>query len=347
MKHNTAVHFERMLEDVAHSNGVHDTSKKFYIEPERQQGMIDLQAESSDLLGKINVIPVSAQKGEKIGFGVSSPIASRTNTNNNDRKTKDASGMSSDKYECIQTNSDVHMGYRKLDAWAHMGDFAERYAKHVISQVARDRLMTGFNGTHAADDTDRTAHPLLQDVNVGWLEKVRQKAPERMMGYDSDGAETEDTYNIGSGGTYANLDALVFDAQNSLQDAWHIDSGDQVVLLGRELWVYHGLKLYSNNDAATERNALNLLMASQSIAGLPVAMPPFFPKRGLIVTSYDNLSLYFQADAVRRAIIDNPKRDRVEEYLSSNDAYVVEDYGKFAGVRDGAIKLKNEAGEWY
>ena len=49
---------------------------------------------------------------------------------------------------------------------------------------------------------------------------------------------------------------------------------------------------------------------------------------------------------MRRAIVDNPKRDRVEEYLSSNDAYVVEDYGKLGGVRAGAIKLKATNGAW-
>ena len=49
---------------------------------------------------------------------------------------------------------------------------------------------------------------------------------------------------------------------------------------------------------------------------------------------------------MRRAIIDNPKRDRIEEYFSSNDAYMVEDYGKFAGVRSTAIKLKSANGEW-
>jgi hypothetical protein len=33
--------------------------------------------------------------------------------------------------------------------------------------------------------------------------------------------------------------------------------------------------------------------------------------------------------------------------MSSNDAYVVEDLGKFAAMRSQSLKLKNEAGEWY
>ena len=40
-----------------------------------------------------------------------------------------------------------------------------------------------------------------------------------------------------------------------------------------------------------------------------------------------NLSIYFQDNARRRALIDNPKRDQIENYESSNDAYVVEDFG--------------------
>jgi hypothetical protein len=110
--------------------------------------------------------------------------------------------------------------------------------------------------------------------------------------------------------------------------------------------VNHGLTLYNDNRTATEKNALQVWFAKEAVAGLPTVTVPFFPARGLVVTSYDNLSIYFQTGAVRRAIIDNPKRDRVEEYLSSNDAYVVEDYGKFGAVRSGAVKLKNAEGAW-
>ena len=111
--------------------------------------------------------------------------------------------------------------------------------------------------------------------------------------------------------------------------------------------VNHCLSLYSAaNNSATELNALNLLYANQLIGGLRPVLVPFVPPRGLVVTSFDNLSIYYQSGGMRRAIIDNPKRDRVEEYFSSNDAYVVEDYGKFAGVRSTAIKLKSASGEW-
>jgi hypothetical protein len=37
--------------------------------------------------------------------------------------------------------------------------------------------------------------------------------------------------------------------------------------------------------------------------------------------------VYFQDGARRRRMVDEAKRDRIENYESSNDAYVVEDFG--------------------
>jgi hypothetical protein len=42
-------------------------------------------------------------------------------------------------------------------------------------------IMIGFNGKSTAVTTDRATNPLLQDVNIGWLEKIRTVAPERYM----------------------------------------------------------------------------------------------------------------------------------------------------------------------
>ena len=346
MKNKTRHQFNRMKEQVAEANNVGSVTEKFTVLPAVEQIIVDKMGESSAFLAAINLFPVMEQKGQKLGLGVGQPIASRTNTDSKDRETAYVGSLDGEQYECKQTNFDTHISYRTLDAWAQLDDFQGRYRKAVLQRVSLDRIMTGWNGTNAAPETDRAAHPLLQDVNIGWLEKVRLGAPERMMGYASDGTETTDEFLVGEGGDYGTLDALAFDVMSSLLDPWHVGGDDLVLILGRELWVNHGLTLYNDNRSATDKNALQVWFAKEAIAGLPTVTVPFFPARGLVVTSYDNLSIYFQTGAVRRAIIDNPKRDRVEEYLSSNDAYVVEDYGKFGAVRASAIKLKNAAGDW-
>ena len=52
----------------------------------------------------------------------------------------------------------------------------------------------------------------------------------------------------------------------------------------------------------------------------------------VFITSLDNLSIYFQEGSRRRHVKDAPERDRVETYESSNDAWVVEDFGMVALV---------------
>lgn len=346
MRNETIDRFEKYVEGVARANGVSDVSKKFAIVPGVERKIVDQMAEKSDFLAKINLVGVLEQESEKIGLGIGTPIASRTDTKDEERATQDSLDDDDDKAKCVQTNFDTHVRYEKLDALAAAPDFEARYRKFIMQRMALDRIMTGWNGKQVAKKTNRLANPLLQDVNIGWLEKVRLKRPAGLVGYDSEGKETADEFTIGEGGKYNTLDMLVFDVLYSLLDPWHTGGSDLVVILGRHLWVHYGLSLYSESKAPSERNALQMLFANKLVGGLPPVMVPHFPERGLVVTSFDNLSLYYQTGAMRRAIIDNPKRDRVEEYLSSNDAYVVEDYGKFGGVRPGAIKLKTFQGEW-
>lgn len=323
-----------------HQNGV------IYYTPNAQQISYLATSEQAQFLKEINHLPVDAQLGERIGIGVTRPIASRTKTEDNDRKTSEFSDLAKDQYFCAQTNFDSHINYKTMDSWAHLDKFGDKYGKSLNGQKARDRLMIGFNGTSAAEDTDRENNPLLEDVNVGWLDKVRRVEPQRIMGFDSEGVATADEFNVGEGGDFGTLDALVFDLVTNLLDAWHQGGDDLICLVGRDIWTNHGLTLLSNSAMPTERVALQSWFAAQTVAGLPCVMPPFFPARSVVVTSYSNLSIYYQLSSMRRTIIDNPKRDRVEEYHSQNEAYVVEDFGKFAGVRNGAILLKDSAGNW-
>ena len=50
------------------------------------------------------------------------------------------------------------------------------------------------------------------------------------------------------------------------------------------------------------------------------------PDNSILITRFDNLSIYEQENTRRRTIVDNAKRDRIETYESVNEAYVVEDY---------------------
>ncbi len=112
--------------------------------------MFESMGEQSDFLRQINNIPVNAQVGQRVGLGINRPIASRTNTEEGERKTQYVGDMSGDEYHAKQTNFDTHLTYRLLDSWAHVGNFGMHYISQVLKQVARDQLMIGWNGETAA-----------------------------------------------------------------------------------------------------------------------------------------------------------------------------------------------------
>ncbi|EEJ3651099.1 P2 family phage major capsid protein, partial [Salmonella enterica] len=203
-------------------------------------------------------------------------------------------------------------------------------------QIALDRIMIGFNGTNHALISDFAANPRLQDVNTGWIEHIRKQAAARVMKGVT--LATRDMGNkVIAKGDYANPDALVQDARSSLLDEWYKDAPDLVVLLSRNL--FNSLRLpfinaMSTTNPNTELMAGQLIVASHLIGGLPTYFAPFFPDNAMLITSFSNLSIYFQKGSLRRLMREEPEYNRIATYQSMNDAYVVEDYGKCALIED-------------
>ena len=329
MRNETRQAYTGLLTQVAKLNGVGSAAESFTVTPSVQQKLETAIQEASDFLKKINIIGVDEKDGEAIVLGVGSSIAGRTDTNQNARSPRDVSALTKDSYSCKKTDFDTAIPYALLDAWAKFPDFQARLSGAIVDRQALDRIMIGFNGTSAAATTNRTTSPLLQDVNIGWMEKYRTNAPERVM---SEGA-VAGKVTIGAGGDYKTLDGLVYDAIQLL-DPWHRKRPDLVVLVDRSL--LHS-KFLANIEGASDNE--NELAASQIIAkarlgGLPIEDAPFFLDKAIMVTTLKNLSIYWQISARRRHLKDEPERDRIADYQSSNDAYVIEDFGLGAIVEN-------------
>lgn len=324
MRNETRKLYNALLQQIASINGVEDAAVKFSVAPSVQQRLETRMQESSDFLKRINILGVTEQKGQKLGLGIGSPIASTTNTASQDRQPIDPTTLDETGYECTQTNSDTYIPYAKLDAWAKFPDFQTRVRDAIVRRQALDRIMIGFNGVSRAATSDRGANPLLQDVNKGWLQHYREQAPERVL---KDGATAGVIKVGGTGADYANLDALVMDAVSSLIDPWYRQDTQLVAILGANLLHDKYFPLVNVNQPPSEQLAADLVISQKRVGGRTAVAVPFVPDDAILVTRLDNLSIYYQEGARRRAVIDNPKRDRIENYESSNDAYVVEDFG--------------------
>jgi P2 family prophage PSPPH06, major capsid protein len=147
-----------------------------------------------------------------------------------------------------------------------------------------------------------------------------------------------------TGHDYKNIDAAVYDAAHELIEPWYQD-GDLVLIAGRKLITDKYLALIGNSDAPTERNALEKLMVSQLFGGLRTLSVPFFPDDAFLITPLSNLSIYTQRNTTRLAYLDNPRKDRIEEYRSLNEAYVIEDYDACCLV-EGILVPKADGSGW-
>jgi P2 family phage major capsid protein len=325
MRNETRLAFNAYVEQIAKLNGVPDATVKFAATPSVQQKLETKIQESSDFLSRINNIGVVEQKGEKIGLGIGAPVAGTTNTTAQDRVPSDPTTLDTQGYECLQTNFDTYLTYAKLDAWAKFADFQTRIRDVILRRQALDVISIGFNGTSRAATSDKVANPLLQDVNKGWLQHYREQAAARVM----DEGANAGAIRVGeaAGRDYFNLDALVFDAVNNLIDPWYREDTELVVILGRDLLADKYFPLINAANPPTEKIAADLIVSQKRVGGLQAVRAPFFPAGKMMITRLDNLSRYYQEGARRRTIVDNAKRDRIENYESSNDAYVVEDFG--------------------
>lgn len=317
--------------EVEKINGATNIERTFTVAPTVAQSIELKIQESSHFLSLINVIRVDEEAGDKIGLGINQPIAYRST---GERTTMDPMDMDSSSYLCRKTNFDTQINYRNLDQWAKFPNFQQLIRDAILAQIARDRIMIGWNGTEAAETTDRDANPLLQDVNIGWLKKLRLSAPARVM---SEAVAGIGKVRIGMTGDYGDIDALIYDIVNNIIDPWHRNALEQlgfVVIMTRDLNADRLFPLVQTAKPPSEMMTADLIMRSGKAAGLPVVHVPYFPANSLLITPLNNLSIYWQSGTRRRRIVDNPVRDRIEDYQSVNEAYVIEDIGQCAFVEN-------------
>ncbi|WP_260925457.1 phage major capsid protein, P2 family [Novosphingobium sp. 9] len=343
---------------------------QFALDPTAEQRLEDLQREQVAFLDRINVFGVRDLIGQVIGLGTEDMIASRTGDDDLPRKTRYVGKMADRKFQLEDTEFNTKLPWQIIDNWSKFPDFAQRYAKHVAISVALSRISVGWNGTSVATTTDPTANPNGEDVNIGWLQKLRIEAPEHVMGRElaTDGTATGAPKPIYIGpnsdldsGDYKNIDALAYDMISQLP-SWARSSTELVVIVSQDLVDEKYFPMVnrplsdtidggrSTSDVAT----YDIIQSAKQIGGRPAVIVPKFPEKTMLITPLKNLSIYYQDGSRRRYIKDEPEnKASLVDYNSVNEGYVFEDTD-FAimaetitfGVRDaGTTEGTTETGD--
>lgn len=321
LDHVTQQALEGYKRQVATINGSENFAAPFEVTPARQQILIEKYQEQTDFLKKINIIQVRDAAGEKLGLGNDKRIASTTDTRIQPRRPTPFGELEQiDSYLCTQTDYDIAYMWQIIDNWSQYPDFQQRLAALAVKGVAQDKQCIGFNGTHRAKTSNHDLYPNLEDINVGWLEKIRTHATERFI----------KDVTIGAAHEFKNIDALVEMIVNELIAKQFHNNTDLVVITSADLVTDKYLGLINQTLAPTEQAAANGLYTRRQLGTRAVDTPAYFPKGALLITSYDNLSIYQQRGSLRRFLRDEPEWNRTSDYQSVNECFVVEDYNKVA-----------------
>jgi hypothetical protein len=325
---------------------------QFSLEPASEQRLEDLQRENVGFLQRINVPAVRDLKGQVIGLGAANMVASRRSRANLPRQPKYVGQLQDRKFELETTLFDTWLPWELIDNWSRFPDFATRYSRQVAISVALSRIMVGWHGDHAAADTDADAHPMGEDVNVGWLQKLRLERPDHVMGRNTVTAGgvttatgTAKPIYIGADastaeGDYKNIDALAYDLIAGMP-SWARTSTDHVVIVSQDLvdekyfpMVNRPLSdTIDGGKSTSDQLITDVVMSAKQIGGRPAVIVPFFPEGTMLITPLgqpnapdtSNLSLYYQEGSRRRYIKDEPQNmAALVDYNSVNEGYVIE-----------------------
>jgi len=347
MKNFTRGKISNWIANVAKAYGASpatvQAAKQFAATPSVEQTLKKALAAKSDLLSKINTRMVTQIKGAKLGLSAVSQIASRTDTSGAGvRVPKKIQGIDDDQYECKKTNFDVAIPYELLDEWAEFKNFMQLLQDLINETIANNKVMIGWYGESHADTTDLASNPLLQDVNIGWFQKIRDNAASQMLSEGSVAGQIR----IGAGGDYVNLDHLVEDIKQGIPAHKRKDPNMKVII-GDELLSSQRVALYKTQGSQpTEKERIETKAVTSEFGSLPAVQDAMFPERGLMITSYKNLGHYTQKGSLRRTIKDHAEKDQYENFMSMNDAYVVEDYEALACIEFKNVLLPDGAGGW-
>lgn len=305
--------------------------QQYVAEPSVQQSIESKIQEDSTFLQMINNIGVPEMEGQKLGMSATGTIAGRTDTSGAGvRAGVDPTGLDDRGYRCEQTNYDTFVKYSKLDMWAKFDNFQELLVNEIVRQIARDIITIGWNGTSVAATTDRVANPLLEDVNIGWLEKLRTEAPAQVM---DEFVAASGQVTVGAGGDYENLDALVYDAVQMLHPNVRSDP-EMNAFVGHSLIHKKYFPIVNQDNTPQNQLARDVILSTEQLGGLQAARALNFPATSVFISRFDNISRYYQDGKLRRKVEDNPAKDQIDTFQSSNDAFVLEEV-------EGAVLVEN------
>ncbi|AUI86597.1 phage major capsid protein, P2 family [Vibrio azureus] len=297
--------------------------KRFSISPVIETKLRQAILESDSFIRMLSILTVDQISGQVVDVGTGGLLTGRVK---NGRHRANL-GHDGNTYSLVETDSCACIAWETMTQWANSGkpgEFIRLMNNAATRNFALDMLRIGWHGTSIAETTDPKSNPNGEDVNKGWLQIVKEKRPEQVLG----SAQLDPTGK--TPGSYKNLDALVNDLVNTtIHDVFKEDA-DLVVLVGRDLVSAEQHRLLSAADTPTEHKAAQSL--AKTIDGKKAYIPPFFKRDQIMVTTLKNLQIMVQKGTQWRKARNEEDRKQFENSYLRMEGYGVGNFDKFAAI---------------
>tara|TARA_R110002033_G_scaffold12384_1_gene37581 strand:+ start:1151 stop:2158 length:1008 start_codon:yes stop_codon:yes gene_type:complete len=310
-----------------------DVTKQFAVTGPMETKLKKALLDSVEFLSMITMMDVDQIKGQvvKVGnYGIATGRKKdgRFNTNN---------GVDGHSYELTETDSCASVPWATLAVWANAGStnqFMQLMSQNATLRFALDMLRVGFNGTSIAETSDPIANPMGEDVNKGWHQIVKEKAPDQIvvddLYFDPDGA-----------GDYKTLDAIVTELKNTYIHPTLRTDPRLVVLVGSDLTATAQTHMMNQADKPSEKVAAQQM--DKNIGGLRAYTPPFFPGKRIVVTLASNLHLYTQTGTRSRKSENVEDRKQHEDKYWRMEGYAIEEFEGYAAIDEANMHIGAKA----
>lgn len=306
-----------------------DVTKQFSVTGPMETKLKKALLDSVEFLSMITMMDVDQIKGQVVKVGNYGIATGRKK----DGRFNTTNGVDGHTYELTETDSCASVPWATLAVWANAGStnqFMQLMSQNATLRFALDMLRVGFNGTSIADTSDPVANPMGEDVNKGWHQIIKEKAPDQIMVdtlyFDPDGA-----------GDYKTLDAIVTELKNTYIHPTLRSDPRLVVLVGSDLTATAQTHMMNQADKPSEKVAAQQM--DKNIGGLRAYTPPFFPGKRIVVTLASNLHIYTQKGTRSRQSENVQDRKQHEDKYWRMEGYAIEEFEGYAAVDEANMVI--------
>lgn len=342
MDKNLQAVFASLQKQYADYYGVSNVGKSFYLNggnggvtnamnpnfvPSKEIMFLeDVQAQNQ-FLQYCNLFTRSQKTGGSFRLG---PQGRNTKTNNTAAGTERRVGGTVppvlNEYKMEKAHFDWGIHDDELSDMSEFPNWHDMYRSAQLKAYGDDIQIVGFHGTSHATTSDMTANPMLEDVNKGWFQLLRERKSDHVFTGDANGE-----VKIGTGGHYKNVDQWVHDLYQAIP--MNKRSAGMTCTMGGGVMAHaEGVYFREQGLTPTEKQMIQQKAITGVYGGLECIPAGFFFDNALMITklkrngeSMSNLSVYQQAGTMQRQIEYVPKLERTVDWNRAWRAYHVED----------------------